>query len=164
MGHFYLFIYFLLSIVASTLPEVNIASGLLCQTSNIVFCSLRMKNFRIIPFFLTLSHNQPDQPDHYCSAQNINILKLTHNTLLSQNISIYSVSPIFHTFLSFLFQIKLFSRFPSSSVSERNKARVLLPLTFFHNDDKACAPVLASGSPVVFCSRSHYELIIRIIG
>ena len=162
MGPFYLFIYFLLSIVASTLPEVNIASGLLCQTSNIVFCSLRMKNFRIIPFFLTLSPNQPDQPDH-CSAQNINILKLTHNTLLSQNISMHSVSPFPHTFLSFLFQIKLFSRFPSSSVSERNKARVLLPLTFFHNDDKACAPVLASGSPVVFCSRSHYELIIRIM-
>ena len=147
-----------MSIVASTLPEVNIASVLLCQT---LFCSLRLKNFRIIPFFLTLAPNQPDQPDH-CSAQNINISKSTHNTLLSQNISIYSVSPIFHTFLSFLFQIKLFSRFPSSSVSERNKARVLLPLTFFHNDDKACAPV-CSGSPVVFCSRSHYELIIRII-
>ena len=76
----------------------------------------------------------------------------------------HSVSPFPHTFLSFLFQIKLVSLFPSSSVSERNKARVLVPLTFFHNDDKACAPVLASGSPVVFCSRSHYELIIRIIG
>ena len=68
-------------------------------------------------------------------------------------------------FVLLKFQIKLVSRLPSSSVSERNKARVLMPLTFFHNDDKACAPVLASGSPVVFCSRSHYEeLIIRIIG
>ena len=123
------------------------------------FCSLRMKNFRIIPFFLTLAPNQPD----HCSAPNINISKSTHNTLLSQNISTHSVSPFPHTFLSFLFQIKLVSLFPSSSVSERNKARVLLPLTFFHNDDKACAPVLASGSPVVFCSRSHYKLIIRIM-
>ena len=65
-------------------------------------------------------------------------------------------------FVLLKFQIKLVSRLPSSSVSERNKVRVLLPLTFLHNDDKACAPVCFV-SPVVSCSRCHYKVILRII-
>ena len=96
-GSFYLFIYFLLSIVASTLPEVNIASGLLCQTSNIVFCSLRMKNFRIIPFFLTLSPNQPDQPDH-CSAQHKHFKIDTQHFTEPKYFHIQRISNIPHIF------------------------------------------------------------------
>ena len=100
------FIYFLLSIVASTLPEVNIASGLLCQTSNIVFCSLRMKNFRIIPFFLTLAPNQPD----HCSAPNT--FQNRHTTLYSAKIFPFTAYLQFSThFLVFSFRLNSFHFF-----------------------------------------------------